>query len=301
MTDLSTSFCGLRLDNPLILASGVRGNNADLLIRAAKEGAGAITSKSCSLDAREGHKNPTCVSDGLYTINAIGLSNPGIQIEVEEIKRAVEDAGVPVIASVYENTVDGFAQVAEKMAQAAPHMIELDISCPNVHKEGQMFASTSQSSTEVIKAVKQRVSDIPISVKLSANVPSIGSIAKACQSAGADCISAINTLPAMLIDLEARRPILANRYGGLSGPCIFPVALRSIDEIRNSCQLPIIGGGGVCSGEMAAKMLMAGATAVSIGTAIYSDQDAFSNIKKELIDVMKKNDFEKLSDIRFSE
>jgi dihydroorotate dehydrogenase (NAD+) catalytic subunit len=301
MIDLTTTFCNLRLENPLVLASGVRGNNADLLIRAAKEGAGAVTSKSCSLNAREGHKNPTCVSDGFYTINAIGLSNPGIEMEVEEIKKAIKETKVPIIASVYENTVQGFVQVASKMAEAKPHMIELDISCPNVHKEGQMFSSTCESSAEVIKAVKEHVQDIPISLKLSANVPSIGSISKACQDAGADCISAINTLPAMLIDIHARRPILANRYGGLSGRCIFPVALRSINEIRNSCQLPIIGGGGVSSGEDAIKMLMAGATAVSIGTAIYNDSNAFENIKSEMIEIMQKEDFSRLSDIKFIE
>ena len=162
----------MKLHNPIVLASGVRGNNAQLLIRAAKEGAGAVTSKSCSLQAREGHPNPTMYADGKsrYLLNAIGLSNPGVEAEVEEIEEAVAKAGVPVIASVFAASADDFANVAARIAQAKPALIELDISCPNVHQEGEMFSSTKEAASEVTKAVKQRLkasgTPIPVSVKL---------------------------------------------------------------------------------------------------------------------------------------
>ena len=298
MADSSVTLCKLKLKNPLILASGVRGNNAQLLIRAAMEGAGAATSKSCSLNAREGHKNPTAMWYENYAINAIGLSNPGVDIEIAEIETAVKEAKIPIIASVYESSAQNFAKVAKEISKANPAMIELDASCPNVHREGQMFSSSCEGAAEVVKAVKKEVRSIPISIKLSANVANIGEIAKSCQSAGADCITAINTLPAMMIDVRARKPVLANKYGGLSGSAIFPVALRSINEIRNSCTLPIIGGGGVSSGEDAAAMLMAGATAVSVGSAVCTIPNAFEKINLELRKYMDEMGFENISQIR---
>ncbi len=298
MSKLSLVLCGIRLDNPLILASGVRGNNAHLLIRATKQGAGAVTSKSCSLSARAGHKNPTAMQYEKYCINAIGLSNPGVDEEVKEIDYAVKNANAPIIASVYADSEQNFAKVAKKISVAKPAMIELDASCPNVHMEGKMFSSSCDGASSIIKEVKKQVKNIPISIKLSANVSNIGEIAKASQNAGADCITAINTLPAMMIDVYARRPVLANKYGGLSGPAIFPIALRAINEIRNSCSLPIIGGGGVSSGEDAIAMLMAGASAVSVGTIVYKHENAFEKIKSEMLDYMSKMNFEKLSDVK---
>ncbi|MFA5108678.1 MAG: dihydroorotate dehydrogenase [Candidatus Micrarchaeia archaeon] len=298
MADLTTSLCGAKMKNPLVLASGIRGNSAGLLIRAAKEGAGAATSKSCSLLAREGHKNPSALEFDSYMVNAIGLSNPGVDAEVHEISRAVKEAKIPIIASIYAGSSEEFALVAKKMSQAKPHLIELDASCPNIHSEGKMFSSSPESASEIVRAVKKDVKNIPISIKLSANVPNIGDIALSCQRAGVDCITAINTLPAMIIDVHARRPVLANKYGGLSGPAIFPVALRSVNEIRNSCSLPIIGGGGVTSGEDAAAMLMAGANAVSVGTALYYHKNAFAKISDELQSYMNEQGFSKISQIK---
>lgn len=301
MPDTSTSICGIKMKNPLVLASGIRGNNAALLIRAAKEGAGAATSKSCSLTPREGHANPTVVEMPNYILNAVGLSNPGVDVEVDEIKEAVKNAGIPIIASVYASSSSDFALVSKKISIAKPAMIELDISCPNVHREGKMFSSSCEDASEVIRSVKKEVKNIPISAKLSANVPNIGEIAKECQKAGADCISAINTMPAMNIDVYARKPVLFNKYGGLSGPALFPIALRAVNEIRNSCTLPIIGGGGVNTGENAAAMLMAGANAVSIGSAIYYRKNTFNEINSELNVFMKKEGYSKLSEIKMIE
>lgn len=302
MSDLSTTLAGVKLSNPLVLASGIRGNNAQLLIRAAKEGAGAVTSKSCSLLPREGHANPTAITAPTYMLNAIGLSNPGVEAEIEEIKEAVKKAGVPVIASVFAGSIEDFASVAARIAIAKPAIIELDISCPNVHQEGEMFSSTCESAGAVTKAVKAKVKNIPISIKLAPNVPDIGSIAKECQKNGADCITAINTMPAMWIDVHARRAVLANQYGGLSGPALLPIALRCVHSIRKACpSVPIIGGGGVTSGEDAARMLMAGANAVSVGSAVWYRRQAFGEIKQELVQFMKEEGYHGLSGITLEE
>ncbi|MDE1798369.1 MAG: dihydroorotate dehydrogenase [Candidatus Micrarchaeota archaeon] len=301
MADLSVQLPGARLRNPLVLASGIRGNNAGLLIRAAKEGAGAVTSKSCSLQPREGHANPTALAAGPLMLNAIGLSNPGVDAEAEEIRRAVAEAGVPVIASVYAHSSEDFAAVAQKIALARPALIELDISCPNVHREGEMFSSSIAGAESVTRAVKAKVKNIPISVKLAPNVPNIGAIARAAQAAGADCITAINTMPALWIDAAARKPVLANQYGGMSGPALKPIALRAVYEIRRSCSLPIIGGGGITTGTDAAEMLMAGATAVSIGSAVYYRKNAFGEIREELEQFMDAEGFSKIPELKLLE
>ncbi|VVB56909.1 Dihydroorotate dehydrogenase [uncultured archaeon] len=307
MTDLSTTLAGVKLNNPLVLASGVRGNNAGLLIRAAMEGAGAVTSKSCSLQPREGHPNPTMMQKGDFMLNAIGLSNPGVEDEIGEIKEAVAHAGVPVIASVYGGSAPDFEKTAEMIAQAKPAIIELDASCPNVHREGEMFSSSAQSASGLARAVKTRLkaqaktASIPLFIKLAPNVPDIGQIALECQKAGADGITAINTMPAMWIDVRARKPVLANQYGGLSGPALLPIALRCVHAIRKKCSLPIIGGGGVNSGEDAAAMLMAGANAVSIGSAVYYRRNAFGEIRAELQEFMQEEGFARVSDIRLEE
>jgi dihydroorotate dehydrogenase (NAD+) catalytic subunit len=305
MPDLSTTLANIKLNNPLVLASGVRGNNAQLLIRAAKEGAGAVTSKSCSLHPREGHPNPTMIAKGDFLLNAIGLSNPGVEAEIEEIKEAVANSGVPVIASVYGSSIEDFAQVAFKIAQAGPAAIELDASCPNVHREGEMFSSNALLASSLVKAVKEKLNEspkfskIPVFIKLAPNVPNIGNIAFECQKAGADGITAINTMPAMWIDVKARKPVLANQYGGLSGPALLPIALRCVHEIRKACPtIPIIGGGGVISGEDAARMLMAGANAVSIGSAVWYRKNAFAEIKSELEKFMQEEGFSKLNEIK---
>ncbi|MCX8163166.1 MAG: dihydroorotate dehydrogenase [Candidatus Micrarchaeota archaeon] len=297
MIDLTTTLCGIKLSNPLVLASGVKGTDKEMLIRIAKEGAGAVTSKSCSLEPREGHENPTVLDYKYYLINAVGLSNPGVEEEIKELEYAIKNCPAPVIVSIYENSVERFVLLAKKIEKIKPVMIELDASCPNV--KGKLFCSCASSAAELVSAVKKEVK-IPISIKLSAAVADIGQIAKECQDAGADCITAINTIPCMAIDVWARKPILTNKYGGLSGQAIFPIALRAVNQIREYCTIPIIGGGGVYSGEDAAAMLMAGANAVSVGSALYRYKFAFRKIKRELIEYMRKMNFEKISDIKFA-
>lgn len=304
MQMLETSLGKLKLENPLILASGIRGNSAGLLIRAAKEGAGAATSKSCSLLAREGHANPTMVDTSGVYMNAIGLSNPGVDEEIYEIRRAVKEAGIPIIASIYAKEVRDFAEVAARISEAKPHMLEVDISCPNVHREGAMFSSYAKDAAEVCVAVRDATS-IPFSAKLSPDVPNIGEIARACVGSGASCITAINTIGGMYIDAVAKRAVLANGFGGISGAAIKPVALKAVYNIRKVVgpNVPIIGTGGVSCGLDAIEMIMAGATAVGVGTAVVARKEPapFLAIAREMEAFMKENGYTKLSQLKLEE
>jgi dihydroorotate dehydrogenase (NAD+) catalytic subunit len=300
--NLECKFAGLRLKNPLVLASGIIGTSATLLERAAQCGAGAVISKSCSLAAREGHANPVAVDWGHGVINAIGLTNLGAAEEARmlvEAKSKLYPLGVPIIASIFAGTLEEFGITAKVISQANPDMIEVNISCPNVADEfGTPFAATEKSAAEVTEAVRKST-DIPISVKLAPNVYNIGRIAKAVEAAGADAITAINTMPGMVIDARAGRPVLSNRTGGISGAAIKPIALRCVAEIAQNVKVPIIGTGGVMSGMDTAEMIMAGATAVGIGTAVwYRGVEAFNQIKSELETFMEEEGYRNLDEMR---
>lgn len=270
--DLSLKLCGVRLRNPLVLAAGILGTSAELLVRVAESGAGMVTTKSCGPKPREGHPNPTVLDWGHGLINAVGLANPGVDEEVEIIaqaKRKLEALGVPLAASIFAETAEGFAQVARKISEARPDFVEVNISCPNVASEfGMPFACDPGDAARVTSAVKEATS-IPLVVKLSPNVTDIASIAASVEQAGADAIAAINTLgPGMIIDIYSGQPILANKAGGVSGPAIRPVAVRCVYDIYEAVDVPIIGIGGVTDGRDALEMIMAGATAVGIGSAV---------------------------------
>ena len=270
--DLSLEIAGVKLPNPLVLASGILGTHASLMSRVAEAGAGAITAKSAGPVPRGGHVNPTCLDFGAGLINAIGLANPGAEAEVEllvETKSQLSARGVPIIASIFADSVENFGRVAETIAKAEPDLIEVNISCPNVESDfGEPFAGSPESAASVTRAVKAAC-DIPIIMKLAPNVPSIARIALAVEDAGADSICAVNTMPGMLIDAESGLPILQNRSGGVSGPALLPVALYSVYRIASVVKIPIIGTGGVSEVEDVVAMLAAGATAVGLGTAAY--------------------------------
>ena len=290
----------MKLRSPFVLASGVWGVSAGTMIRAANEGAGAVTSKSCSLEPREGHKNPTVVRvSECITMNAVGLSNPGVEEEIDELKIAIKESTSPVIASIVGRKVEDYAEVAKRISIAKPAMIEANISCPNVLREGKMFAASEQDAADVTRAVKA-ATKIPVSMKISPNVTDIASIAKACEAAGADSITAINTVSGMLIDPIARRPVLTNKIGGMSGPAIKPVALRCVYQISKAVSIPIIGTGGISTGRDAAEMLMAGATAVGVGTACY-EGGTFTRLNSELKDFMRRYKYSKLSELKLEE
>lgn len=276
MASLATDFLGVRLPTPLVLASGIWGTTVSLLERAAQAGCGAVTAKSCGPTPRAGHVNPSCIDWGHGLINAIGLANPGAEAEVELLaaaKARLAPLGAPLIASIFGGRPGEFSVVAATVARARPNFVEVNISCPNVHSEfGEPFAASPDAAAEVTAAVKRALaaSGIPVIVKLAPNAPSVARIARAVVEAGADALCAVNTMPGMLIDAESGQPILANRSGGLSGPALKPIALKCVYDAHKACpDTPIIGTGGVTSGVDAIEMLMAGASAVGVGSAVY--------------------------------
>jgi dihydroorotate dehydrogenase (NAD+) catalytic subunit len=300
--DLGCELLELRLRNPVILASGIIGTSASLLERAALSGAGAVTAKSCGPTPRAGHPNPVALDWGGGIINAIGLTNPGAEAEARllaEARRRLAPLGVPLIASIFAGTVAEFGEVAAIMAQATPAAIEVNISCPNVADEfGTPFAASPDSAASVTAAVKA-AARCPVIVKLAPNVPDIARIAAAVVEAGADAITAINTMPGMVIDAPAGRPVLSNRVGGVSGPALKPIALRCVYEIARHVRIPIIGTGGVNNGQDAAEMIMAGATAVGVGSAVwYRGVAVLGQIASELGAFMSAQGYSDLDAIR---
>ncbi len=303
MIDLTTSFCNIAFPNPLVLASGILGTTAPLLARVARCGAGGVTSKSCGPQPRQGHPNPTVLDWGPGLINAVGLANPGVDAEIAILKDAKErlsKISVPLIASIFAHTVDEFAGVASKINAAQPDLIEVNISCPNVAAEfGRPFALDARSAADVTRAVKA-VTARPITVKLSPNTPDLVAIAQAVVAAGADALTAINTLgPGMLIDLESGQPILANRVGGVSGAAIRPIAVRCVYDLARAVDVPIIGTGGVSSGRDALEMIMAGATLVGVGSAVREHgAQVFDLIQQDMLAWLVAHGIDSLDEIR---
>jgi dihydroorotate dehydrogenase (NAD+) catalytic subunit len=300
--DLSCLVAGVRFPTPLVLASGIWGTSPALLERAARSGAGAVTAKTCTPAPRRGHRNPTAVDWGHGMINAMGLPNPGAEEEVDLLRdaaRRLASLGVPLIASIAADTIEEFGRAAAIVSQAGPALIEVNISCPNVESShGEMFASSAEAAAAVTRQVKASTS-IPCIVKLSPNVPDIAAIARAVAAAGADGITAVNTMPGMLVDAESGAPVLANGTGGISGAALKPIALRCVHEISAAVEIPVIGTGGVLTGTDAVEMLSAGAMCVGVGTAVaVRGEHAFSLILEELKAWLAEREYQRLEDIR---
>jgi dihydroorotate dehydrogenase (NAD+) catalytic subunit len=301
--DTSTTLCGIRLSNPTILASGILGLSHEVMARVARAGAGGITSKSCSLKPRPGYPNPTILDWGSGLINAVGLSNPGVEVMVEEIQAAKEELaplGVPIIASIFAETIYDFGTMARFISEAKPDLIEVNISCPNIDDRYRlMFAADSYVAAQVTRRVKQNT-DIPVLVKLSPNVTDIVKIAQAVADAGADGITAINSVgPGIILDVETCRPVLAHGTGGLSGPNIRPIAVRCVRDICRAVDVPVIAMGGVTNGRDAVEMILVGATAVGMGSAIYyRGIEVFHKVCQELDDYMRQHGYDNLEAFR---
>ena len=279
---MTLTFLGKPLKNPMVLASGILGNSRDILERVHRNGCGLVTMKSIGPEPRDGHNNPTVIDLGHGMINAVGLPSPGYR-DMETEWQDLENRDFPIIASVYGGSVTEYRDVAEYVSTKAPNFIEINISCPNSEKHGMIFGVSPESSSQVVAAVKS-VINVPLIVKLTPQAPDIARIAKACQDAGADAICAINTAgPGMVIDIESRMPVLAFKKGGLSGPMIKPIAVRCVYDIYAAVDIPIIGLGGVSTGEDAIEMIMAGASLVGIGTAVkYRGIDVFAKVMDEM-------------------
>ncbi len=291
---LAQTLLGIEFKNPTVLASGIWGITAASWRRAAKCGAGAVTTKSLWLHEHKGHRNPTILSTEHWTLNAVGVPDAGVEKAREEIGNFNKEKPVPLIANIIAESVENYAKTAVRILELKPEILEVNISCPNIEDEfGRPFACSIGDASAVTKAVKAVSGKTPVFIKLSPNVDSIAAIAIACASAGADGFTVINTAgPGMAIDLKTRMPILANKVGGISGPAIKPLAVRCIADVYRATEgkLPIIGTGGVETGEDAIEFLLAGATLIGIGTALAErGETVFKLVCDEMKEWGKKN------------
>jgi len=276
MADLSVEFCGIKFKNPLVLASGILGVTADSMANVVRCGAGGVTSKSLWPYEHMGHPNPVIITSEHWMLNAVGIPDAGPEKAREEIARFREVCDAPFIANIVGGVMDDYAQIASEVATMHPDMVEVNISCPNVEDElGKPMACSIGKSAEVTRLVKERLREagsekIPVVVKLSPNVEDIVSIASSVLDAGADGITAINSVgPGMVIDIDFARPVLANKVGGLTGPAIKPLSVKYVYDIYKAKKCPIIGTGGVTTGRDAIEMMMAGAGLVGVGSAVW--------------------------------
>jgi dihydroorotate dehydrogenase (NAD+) catalytic subunit len=294
---LSISFAGLSLANPTILASGILGYSSESLSRVAKGGAGAVITKSIGVEPRVGYSNPTVVQAEAGLINAMGLPNPGIEVYSEEIKFSKTILRVPVIVSVFGYSAEEYAVVAKRAVEAGADAVELNVSCPHVKQTGAEIGQNPKLLAEVVQTVKAAINK-PLIVKLSPNVTDITVLAHAAVEAGADALTAVNTLRAMAVDAETMQPILANVKGGLSGPAVKPVALRCVYDIHEAFEdVPIIGCGGISDWRDAVEFFLAGASAVQIGTAVATDIEVFQTINKGIETYLRRKQIGSVKEI----
>ena len=299
MVDTRVSLAGVVLDNPIIPASGTFGFGREFSELYDISKLGSISFKGTTKDPRLGNEQPRIADCQAGMLNAVGLQNPGIgAVLMEEIPRLEKVFPKPLIANISGFSEDEFVALAEAMDKVqAVGIIEVNVSCPNVHAGGVNFASDRKETEKITRAVKA-VTHKPVFVKLSPNVTDIADMAKGCEEAGADGISLINTLLGMRIDIKRRKPVLANRYGGYSGPGIFPVALRMVDQVRHAVDIPIIGMGGIATVDDVIEMIMAGASAVQIGAANLVDPWTCSRLVDELPERMEELGIKSLDEIR---
>ena len=265
---MSVEFAGIKLPNPTILASGILGVSGEMLIRVSRAGAGAVVSKSFNRKGREGYRNPSFIEVHGGFLNALGIPNPGMEEMREEVETASRQR-VPVIASVFGFDAEEFAESAMMGERGGAIAVELNVSCPHVKEVGVEIGQRPKVVAEVTQTVKSRV-HVPVFVKLSPNVTDITEVARAAEGAGADAITAINTVLGTAVDVDSGFPILGGVLGGLSGPAIHPIALRAVFQISQAVRIPVIGVGGIEDWKGAVQMMMAGASAVQIGSAVTS-------------------------------
>jgi dihydroorotate dehydrogenase (NAD+) catalytic subunit len=294
---LKVNLAGLKLANPTMLASGILGYSAETLESIVEGGAGAVVTKSVGQKPRKGYANPTVVQASCGLINAMGLPNPGIDEFVKEIRQAKAVVKVPLIVSVFGYSEEEYAKVAKKAVDAGADAVELNVSCPHVKETGSEIGQNPTILKDVVRKVKAVVS-APAIVKLSPNVTSIAELAETAEKAGADALTAINTVKAMAIDAEMTLPILSNRTGGLSGPAVKPMAVRCVYDIFEHVKIPIVGCGGITSWRDAVEFILAGASAVQIGTAIaLKGPSVFRTVARGVDAYLRRNGFESVSEV----
>jgi len=289
-------FAGIKLHNPTILASGILGVSSEVMVRASRAGAGAVVTKSFNRKGREGYRNPSFIEVQGGYLNALGIPNPGMEEMRGEIA-SVSKTGIPVIASVFGFDAEEFAEAASKGEEGGAVGIELNVSCPHVKEVGVEIGQRAEMVYEVTRAVKSRVK-LPVIVKLTPNVANIQEIARAADRAGADALTALNTALGMAIDIDADAPILGGIYGGLSGPALHSLAVRIVHQAKAAVGIPIVGVGGITDWRGAVEMMMAGASAVQVGTAVmYSGVEVFREIIVGMQRFLRDNKYSSVREI----
>ena len=296
MADLSVNICGVDFKNPIIPASGVFGYGREYEELFPLNKLGGIATKGTTLHKRTGNIAPRIAETPTGMLNSVGLQNPGIEHFIETDLPYLLTKNLVVLANIAGSTPEECAETAAKLEGTGVHMIEVNISCPNVKQGGAAFGTSCEMAAEVTKIVRAATSK-PLVVKLSPNVTNIAEIAKAVEASGADAVSLINTLLGMRIDINTGRPILHNNMGGLSGPAVFPVAVRMVYQVANAVNIPVIAMGGVSSGRDAIELMMAGASAVQVGAAIFTDPYAPVKIVEEMNDFLDKKGISSVRDI----
>lgn len=296
--DLSVELCGVALDNPVIPASGTFGFGKEMAEIYDINILGSISFKGTTRDARFGNATPRIAECPSGLINSVGLQNPGVDAvvahELPELRKIFRK---PIIANISGFSIEEYVECCQKLdKEKQVAILEVNISCPNVHNGGMAFGTSPESAAAVTKAVKA-VTTKPVFIKLSPNVTDIVAIAKACEEAGADGLTLINTMLGMRIDIARRKPVIANKMGGFSGAAIFPIAVRMVYQVAHAVKIPVIGCGGVSSAEDVIEMMMAGATAVQVGAENLRNPYACKEIIEELPFVMERLGIEKLTDI----
>lgn len=296
MADLSVKVCGVDFKNPIIPASGVFGYGREYEELFPLSELGGIATKGTTLHQRTGNLAPRIAETPSGMLNSVGLQNPGIDHFIECDLPYLMTKDTVILANFAGSTVEECVAVAEKLDSTDVHMLELNISCPNVKQGGAAFGTSCEMAAEVTAQVRKATKK-PLVVKLSPNVTSIADIAKAVEAAGADAVSLINTLLGMRIDINTGRPILRNNVGGMSGPAVFPIAVRMVWQVANAVKIPVIGMGGVSSGRDAIELMMAGASAVQVGAAIFTDPYAPVRIVREMNEFLDNKGISDIKDI----
>ena len=296
MADLSVKVAGVSFANPLIAASGTFGFGREFNEFYPLSTLGGISCKGITLRRRDGNPPPRIAETPSGILNAVGLQNPGVDVFINEDLPWLKQQNTTIIANIAGNTVEEYCQMAEKLSETDVDMIELNISCPNVKSGGVQFGTSCESVGQITREVRAHCKK-PLVVKLSPNVTDIASIAQSAEANGADAISMINTLTGMKIDIHTRRPIIRNNTGGLSGAAVFPVAVRMVWQVSKAVTIPIIGMGGITTWEDAVEMLIAGATALQIGTVLFSDPYAPIKINEGLNRFLDENGIQSVTEL----
>ena len=297
MPDMKVNLAGMTMKNPIVVASGTFGFGREYNEFFDLGELGGICAKGLTLLPREGNPAPRIAETPMGILNSVGLQNPGVDAFIAEELPFLRQFDTKVIANISGNTPEEYGIMCDKLAAAGVDMIEVNISCPNVKAGGLAYGTRPDLAAEVTEMAKKHAGSVPVMVKLSPNVTDITEIAKAVEGAGADAVSLINTIRGMRIDVNTRRPVLKMNTGGMSGPAVLPVAVRMVWEVANAVNIPVLGMGGVAKGEDAAQLMLAGATAVAVGTSLFADPYAAITVRDGLAAIADKQGLASVSEL----